>query len=64
MCNKGANMKFDNIEEGSSSIGFRCPPEMRAGIEAIAADEGLSNSAVVKRAVLRELRRKEESHAA
>jgi hypothetical protein len=37
---------------------------MRAGIEAIAADEGLSNSAVVKRAVLRELRRKEESHAA
>jgi hypothetical protein len=56
-------MKIDNSEEGTS-IAFRCPPEMRAGIEAVAADEGLSNSAVVKRAVLRELRRKEESHAA
>jgi len=57
-------MKFDTTEEGSSSIAFHCPPEMRAGIEAIAADEGLSNSAVVKRAVLRELRKREAEHAA
>jgi hypothetical protein len=49
-------MKFDNSEADTSSIAFRCSPEMRAGIEAIAADEGLSNSAVARRAVLRELR--------
>jgi hypothetical protein len=55
-------MKIENSEEGTS-IAFRCPPEMRAGIEAVAAEEGLSNSAVARRAVLRDLRARKQEDA-
>jgi hypothetical protein len=56
-------MKLENTEAGTA-IAFRCKPEMKARIEAVAADEGLSLGAVVKRAVLRDLRARKQEPAA
>jgi hypothetical protein len=68
---KWRNTMKDDAEAGaggaSKIIAFRCPADLRARIEQAAAIEGLSNSAVARRAVLRDLRareRKEPDHAA
>jgi hypothetical protein len=55
-------MKVDE-EASASIIAFRCDAELRAAIERQAAEEGLSNSAVARRAVLRDLRAQQKELA-
>lgn len=47
-----------NGSENTSPISFLCPPELRKGIEEIAASEGISHSDVIRRAVLFDVRRR------
>jgi hypothetical protein len=57
-------MRDDEEAGGASTIvAFRCPPELRARIEQTAAFEGISNSDVARRAVLRDLRARERKEA-
>jgi hypothetical protein len=46
----------DTDEVGSVIVAFRCPRDLVCAIEEQGAVGGLSNSAVVRRAVLRDLR--------
>jgi len=51
-------------ETSYSIVAFRCSPELRALIEQQAADEGLSYSAVARRACLRDLARAKQPEGA
>jgi hypothetical protein len=47
-------MNDEQVSTDASVISFRCPPQLRAKIEQQAQAEGLTNSAVVRRAAMRE----------
>jgi hypothetical protein len=48
-------MNDEQVSTDASVISFRCPPELRAKIARQAQAEGLTNSAVVRRATMRDL---------
>ena len=50
-------------EQGKRNIAFRATPELIAEIVHVAKAEGLSTSAVIRRAVLRDLRAREHEAA-
>ena len=43
-------------EIGSTIVAFRAPKDLLAAIEAAAAEEGISNSDIMRRACMRDLR--------
>ncbi len=58
------NDDHEDLASSFSIVAFRCSPELRALIEQRAADEGLSYSAVARRACLRDLARAKQPEGA
>ena len=55
-------MKTADEDERGLVIAFRAPADLIATVDAAAAAEGISRSAIARRALLRDLRRKEVTH--